>query len=74
MRKIIVSSIAALAAMGFAAAAQAEGGCAYSGNTVASISKPAVTAENAKAPRQTTIPAKKTLAQTAKATNTKKGS
>jgi hypothetical protein len=74
MRKIILSSIAALAALGFAAAAQAEGGCAWSGNTVAATSKPAVTADNAKSPLQTTIPAKKTLAQTAKATNTEKGS
>lgn len=72
MRKFVVSSIAALAALGFAASAQADGDCGY-GHTVASTSKPIATSDAAKPLPQTTIPTKKTLAQTAKATKTEKG-
>ncbi len=74
MRRIVVSSIAALAAMGFAAAAQAEGdgGCGWSKNTVAATPIPAVT--STKAATQTAIPTKKTVAQTAKTIKTEKGS
>ena len=74
MLRFVVSSIAALAAMGFAAAAHAEGdgGCAWSKNTVAATPIPAVT--STKAVTQTVIPTKKTVAQTAKTIETKKGS
>lgn len=72
MRNVVVSSIAALAVLGFAGAAQADGDCGY-GHTVASTSKPIVTSGAAKPLPQTAIPTKKTLAQTAKATKTEKG-
>jgi hypothetical protein len=72
MRNVVVSSIAALAAIGFAATAHADGDCGW-GHTTASISKPIATLDAAKPLPQTTIPAKKTLAQTAEATKTEKG-
>lgn len=46
MRKIVMTSITALAGIAFAATAQAEGDCSW-GNHVASTPKPVVTAENA---------------------------
>ncbi|MDA0663539.1 MAG: hypothetical protein O3B08_11995 [Proteobacteria bacterium] len=46
MRKIVMTSITALAGIAFAATAQAEGDCGW-GNHVASTPKPVVTAENA---------------------------
>ncbi len=46
MRKIVISSITALAGIAFAASAQADGDCGW-GNHVASTSKPVVTADNA---------------------------
>ncbi|NKB55176.1 MAG: hypothetical protein GKS00_02470 [Alphaproteobacteria bacterium] len=73
MRKVVVSSIAAIAAMGFAATAQADGDCGW-GHTVASTSKPVATADSVKPLPQTTIPTKKSLAQTVKVTKTEKGS
>ena len=72
MRNVVVSSIAALAALGFAATAQADGDCGW-GHTTASTSKPITTSDATKPLPQTTIPTKKTLAQTAKATKTEKG-
>lgn len=73
MRKIVVSSIAALAAMSFAAAAQAEGDCGWGHQAkVAETSKPAAT--STKIVKQTTIPTKKTVAHTAKTIKTEKGS
>jgi hypothetical protein len=73
MRKIVVSSIAALAAIGFAATAQADGDCGWGGHKTASTPIPAVTADNTKTLPQTTIPTKKTRAQTAKVSKTEKG-
>ena len=74
MRKIIVSSIAAVAALGFAASAQAGEDCGWGhAAKVASTPKPAAT--STKTVKQTTIPAKKAVAQTAKTTKkTEKGS
>ncbi len=54
MRKIIVSSIAALAGITFAASAQADGDCGW-GNHVASTPKPVVTADSSKSLPQTPI-------------------
>ncbi len=73
MRSIVVSSVAALAAMGFAATAQADGDCGWGGHKVTSTSKPAVTADSTKTPQQTPIPTKKTLAQSVKVLKTEKG-
>lgn len=70
MRKIAVSSIAALAAMGFAAAAHAGEDCGWGhAAKVAQTPKPAVT--DTKTVKQTTIPTTKTVAKT---TKTDKGS
>jgi len=74
MRKIVVASIAALGALGFAAAAQADGDCGWGAHKTASTPKPAVTAESAKTLPQTPIPAKLTPTQTAKAAKAEKGS
>lgn len=46
MRKIVITSIAALAGITFAASAQADGDCGW-GKHVASTPKPVVTADNA---------------------------
>lgn len=73
MRKIVVASIVALGALGFAAAAQADGDCAGAAHKTASTAKPAVTAENATTAPQTPIPTKETPTQTATA-KTEKGS
>ena len=73
MRKGFVSLIVALSALGFAAAAQAEGDCAWSGRTVASTPKPAVTAETSKVTPAITISTRQKLAHTAKSTKTKNG-
>ena len=72
MRKIVASSIAALAAIGFAASAQADGDCGWGHTKTAST--PTVTAESTKTLPKTTIPTKKTVAQTAKVSKTDKGS
>ena len=61
MRKIVISSITALAGMAFVASAHADGDCGW-GNHVASPPQPVVTADNA-----TPIP------QTPTTTESKKG-
>jgi|GEM_PF-2485869 hypothetical protein len=73
MRKIVVSSIAALAAMGFAAAAQADGDCGW-GHVAKVAQTPKPAAESTKTVKQTAIPVKKTVAQTTKTIKTEKGS
>ena len=73
MRKIVVSSIAAVAAMGFAATAHAGEDCGWGHQAkVAETTKPAAT--STKTVKQITIPTKKTVAQTAKTIKTEKGS
>ena len=73
MRRIAVSSIAAVAALGFAASAHAGEDCGWGhAAKVAETPKPAAT--STKTMKQTTIPSKKTVAQTAQTTKTEKGS
>ena len=73
MRRIVVSLIAAVAALGFAASAHAGEDCGWGhAAKVAETAKPAAT--STKTMKQTTIPSKKTVAQTAKTTKTEKGS
>lgn len=55
MRKIVLSSIAALAGISFAASAWAGEGCAGWGDHVASTPKPVVTADSSKTVPQTPI-------------------
>ena len=73
MRRIVVSSIAAVTALGFAAGAHAGKDCGWGhAAKVAEPPKPAAT--STKTVKQTTIPSKKTVAQTAQTTKTEKGS
>ena len=73
MRRIAVFSIAAVAALGFAASAHAGEDCGWGhAAKVAETPKPAAT--STKTVKQTTIPSKKTVAQTAQPTKTEKGS
>lgn len=73
MRKILVSSIAAVATLGFATVASADGDCGWGhAAKVAATPKPAAT--DTKTVKQTTIPVQKTVAQTPKTAKTEKGS
>lgn len=73
MRKFAIASIAAFAAMGFAAA-QADGDCGWGAHKTAATPIPAKTAASTKSAPKTAIPTKETLAQDGKATKTEKGS